>query len=53
MPKAIAYLGASVPRLQAATLDGDLIKGVQFIGQAQGLIDDVVSVDELVLRIMA
>jgi len=50
--KLLAYFGASVPRLQAATIDGDLEKGVQFIGQTQGLIEDVVSVDELVQRIM-
>ena len=34
--KLLAYFGASVPRLQAATIHGDLQKGVQFIGQTQG-----------------
>lgn len=48
--KLLAYFGASVPRIQAATVDGDLNKGVQFIGQAQGLINDIVSVEEIITR---
>ena len=51
--KLLAYFGASVPRLQAATIDGDLDKGVQFIGQTQGLIEDIPTVQELVDRILA
>ncbi|WP_430461263.1 NAD(P)H-dependent flavin oxidoreductase [Thalassolituus sp. LLYu03] len=48
----LAYFGASVPRLKAATIDGDLNKGVQFIGQTQGLINDIAPVDEIVQRIL-
>lgn len=48
--KLLAYFGASVPRIQAATVHGDLTKGVQFIGQTQGLIDDIPSVAELLQR---
>jgi len=51
--KLLAYFGASVPRLQAATINGDLDKGVQFIGQTQGLIEDIPTVQELVDRILA
>ena len=46
----LAYFGASVPRLKAATIDGNLDKGVQFIGQTQGLIHDVASVDDIIQR---
>lgn len=48
--KLLAYFGASVPRLQAATVAGDLNKGVQFIGQTQGLINDIPSVAEIIQR---
>ena len=51
--KLLAYFGASVPRLQAATINGDLDKGVQFIGQTQGLIEDIPSVQQLVDRIQS
>ncbi|MDF1761988.1 MAG: nitronate monooxygenase, partial [Oleibacter sp.] len=50
--KLLAYFGASVPRLKAATIDGDLNEGVQFIGQTQGLIEDIPTVQELVDRIV-
>jgi len=36
--KLLAYFGAATPRLKAATEEGDLKEGVQFIGQSQGLI---------------
>lgn len=45
--KLLAYFGAAVPRLRAATVDGDYKKGVQFIGQTQGLIHDQPSVQEI------
>lgn len=48
--KLLAYFGASVPRIQAATVAGDLSKGVQFIGQTQGLINDIASVEEIIQR---
>lgn len=50
--KLLAYFGASVPRLKAATIDGDLDKGVQFIGQTQGLIEDIVPVKTIINRIL-
>lgn len=48
----LAYFGASVPRLKAATIDGDLNKGVQFIGQTQGLINDIAPVNDIIQRIV-
>ncbi|KZZ48953.1 enoyl-ACP reductase [Thalassolituus sp. HI0120] len=50
--KLLAYFGASVPRLRAATIDGDLDKGVQFVGQTQGLIEDIPTVEQVVDRIL-
>lgn len=50
--KQLAYFGASVPRLKAATIEGDLEKGLQFIGQTQGLIEDVPSVEDIVERVL-
>lgn len=49
----LAYFGAATPKLQSATEQGDLDKGMQFIGQSQGLINDVVSVAEIMQRIVA
>ncbi len=49
----LTYFGAAVPRLRAATEEGDLIQGMQFIGQAQGLIQDVPTVQELFERILS
>jgi enoyl-[acyl-carrier protein] reductase II len=49
--KLLAYFGAAVPRLKAATVDGDYKKGVQFIGQTQGLIKDQPSVAQIFDRI--
>lgn len=49
--KLLAYFGAAVPRLKAATVDGDYTKGVQFIGQTQGLIEDQPTVKEIFERI--
>jgi enoyl-[acyl-carrier protein] reductase II len=45
--KLLAYFGAAVPRLKAATVEGDYEKGVQFIGQTQGLINDQPSVQQI------
>ncbi|MFC3680333.1 NAD(P)H-dependent flavin oxidoreductase [Bacterioplanoides pacificum] len=50
--KLLAYFGASVPRLKAATIDGDLDNGVQFVGQTQGLIDDLPTVQQVVDRVL-
>jgi len=51
--KLLAYFGAAVPKLRAATIDGDKKKGVQFIGQTQGLIEDQPTVAEVINRTVA
>jgi enoyl-[acyl-carrier protein] reductase II len=51
--KQLSYFGAATEKLEAATIAGDLTTGVQFIGQSQGLINDVPSVAVIVDRIMA
>jgi len=49
----IAQFGAATEAIMAATVDGDVKgSGVQFIGQCQGMIHDIPTVDELVQRIM-
>jgi len=49
----VAQFGAATDALQAATIHGDIDKkGVQFIGQCQGLIHDIPTVDKLVQRIV-
>ena len=51
---AVAQFGAATDSIMAATVDGELNnKGVQFIGQCQGLIEDIPYVDELIQRIVA
>jgi len=49
----LAHFGASMPYVERATLQGDSETGVQFIGQAQGLVDDIPSAAELLQRVMA
>ncbi|PTU64989.1 enoyl-ACP reductase [Chromobacterium sp. Panama] len=49
----LAQFGAATESIRLAIEDGDLDKGVQLIGQAQGLIDDAPSVAELFERILA
>ena len=51
--KLLAYFGASVPRLKAATIDGDLESGVQFVGQTQGLIADIPTVEQVIERVLS
>jgi enoyl-[acyl-carrier protein] reductase II len=46
----LSLFGAATKKLMKATIDGDLREGVQFVGQSQGLIHDVPTVDELVQR---
>ncbi|XID74519.1 NAD(P)H-dependent flavin oxidoreductase [Alkanindiges sp. WGS2144] len=48
----LAYFGAATPRLKAATEQGDLDTGMQFIGQSQGLIHDIPSAKILIERII-
>jgi enoyl-[acyl-carrier protein] reductase II len=49
----IAQFGAATEAIQAATVKGDLDNGVQFVGQCQGLIDDIPMVNDLVQRIVS
>lgn len=51
--KMLAYFGAAVPKLKAATVEGDYQKGVQFIGQTQGLIKDLPTVKEIFSRTLS
>lgn len=48
----VAQFGAATQSLMKATVDGNYDEGVQFIGQSQGLIEDIPAVDELVQRII-
>jgi enoyl-[acyl-carrier protein] reductase II len=48
----IAQFGAASEKLMQATIHGNLQNGIQFIGQSQGLIHDIPTVDELVQRIV-
>lgn len=49
----IAQFGSAATALKAATVHGDLEnEGVQFIGQCQGLVNDIPSVETLVQRII-
>ena len=48
----LACFGAATPRLKAATEQGDLACGMQFIGQSQGLINDIPTAQVLMQRII-
>lgn len=48
----LALFGAATPRLKAATEQGDLDTGMQFIGQSQGLIRDVVTAEVVMRRVV-
>ena len=48
----LACFGAATPRLKAATEQGDLTRGMQFIGQSQGLINDIPTAQVLMQRII-
>jgi enoyl-[acyl-carrier protein] reductase II len=49
---AMAQFGAATKDIMAATVDGNVQEGVQFIGQCAGLIHDIPTVEELVQRII-
>mmetsp|Transcript_18715 Transcript_18715/g.40149 ORF Transcript_18715/g.40149 Transcript_18715/m.40149 type:complete len:367 (-) Transcript_18715:145-1245(-) len=49
----IAQFGAATESIMKATVEGSHEEGVQFIGQSQGLIGDIPTVDELVQRIIS
>ena len=48
----VAQFGAATEHLMAATVDGKLDEGVQFIGQSQGMIHDIAPVEEIVQRVV-
>jgi len=48
----IAQFGAATKALQAATVDGRIDEGVQFIGQSLGMINSIDNVEEIVQRIV-
>lgn len=48
----LSLFGAATEKLMAATIDGNMDYGVQFIGQSQGLINDIPTVDALVNRVV-
>jgi enoyl-[acyl-carrier protein] reductase II len=50
---AVAQFGAATKYLESATIHGDLLNGVQFVGQSQGMIHSIEGVDEIVQKIMA
>ncbi len=49
---ALAHFGAATSLIRKAIVDGDLEEGVELIGQAQGLVEDVPSCAEVFERIM-
>jgi len=49
---AVAQFGAATESIMSATVDGELEKGVQFVGQCQGMINDIPAVNDLVQRIV-
>lgn len=46
----IAQFGAATKSIQKATVEGNFEEGIQFIGQSQGLISDIPTVDYLIQR---
>ncbi len=48
----VTFFGAAVLQIRRATIEGDHQRGVQLIGQVQGLVNDVPTVKELVQRVM-
>jgi enoyl-[acyl-carrier protein] reductase II len=48
----LSHFGAAMPMVEAATINGDIETGVQFIGQSQGLVDDIPSACELVRQVV-
>lgn len=51
--KLLAYFGAATIKLRAATEDGDVENGMQFIGQTQGLINDIASVEQIMEQVVS
>lgn len=49
----VAQFGAATESIMKATVEGNHEEGVQFIGQSQGLIEDIPTCEELVQRIIS
>lgn len=49
----VAYFGAATLAMRKAIHEGNLDEGVQLIGQSQGLVHDVASVEQIVQRVLA
>lgn len=49
---AVAQFGAATQAIMAATVDGDVKHGVQFVGQSQGMIKDIPAVEDLIHQII-
>lgn len=49
----LAYFGAATGEIRKAIIDGDHVNGVQLIGQAQGLVHEVLGVPEIMQRVLA
>jgi enoyl-[acyl-carrier protein] reductase II len=49
----LSLFGAATVKLMKATVDGDTKEGIQFIGQSQGLINDVATVEVIIQRCVA
>ena len=49
---AVAQFGAATNAIMAATVEGKVEGGVQFVGQSQGLIHDIPTVEVMIQRIM-
>ena len=48
----LSLFGAATDKLMKATIDGDLKEGVQFVGQSQGVIKDIPTVQDLLDRVV-
>ena len=48
----LAYFGAATDEIRRAIEDGDHQRGIQLIGQVQGLVDDVPAVAEIMQRVL-
>lgn len=48
----LAQFGAATEKLITASIEGDLKNGIQFIGQTQGLINDIDTVENILERII-
>jgi len=46
----LSLFGAATVKLMKATVDGDTKEGIQFIGQSQGLINDIATVEVIIQR---